>query len=106
MVYQAQIYEAVPSLWERGTSIYILFKERRSCGGDKIMATLTEWSTFIDTHKNFAMALIFVFAGIYMSVVPGIKDGIANQWIGSAMTVAGVYIGHRYEASKNKKPSA
>jgi hypothetical protein len=64
------------------------------------MVNLTELATFIDSIKNVMFALIFVVAGFYVTVVPGVAENFAGQWVGAAMTVAGVYIGTRIEKGK------
>jgi hypothetical protein len=59
-------------------------------------------ATFIDSIKNVLFAILFVLAGFYVTVVPGIVPEYAGQWVGAAMTVAGVYIGSRIEKGKTQ----
>ena len=66
------------------------------------MATLADVATFIDSIKNVLFALIFVLVGFYVTVVPGISENYAGQWLGAAMMVAGVYIGQRAEKGKQE----
>jgi hypothetical protein len=63
---------------------------------------LTDWATFIDSIKNVVFALIFVIAGFYVTVTPGISENFAGQWVGAAMMAAGVYIGQRAEKGKQE----
>jgi hypothetical protein len=62
--------------------------------------SLADLATFIDSVKNVVFALIFVFAGFYVTVTPGVTTEYAGQWVGAAMTVAGFYIGTRAEKGK------
>lgn len=61
---------------------------------------LSEWATFIDSVKNVFFAFLFVIIGFYVTITPGISPEHSGQWIGAAMTVAGVYIGTRIEKGK------
>jgi len=61
---------------------------------------LTDLATFIDNIKNVVFAMIFVLAGFYVTITPGIAPEYAGQWVGAAMTVGGVYIGTRIEKGK------
>jgi hypothetical protein len=63
---------------------------------------LTDLSAFIDNIKNVFFALIFVLCGFYVTVTPGIEPGMAGQWLGAAMLVAGVYVGTRSEKGKSE----
>ena len=62
--------------------------------------TLTDLATFIDSIKNVLFAMMFVLIGFYVTIHPGITPEYAGQWVGAAMTVAGVYIGQRVEKAK------
>lgn len=66
------------------------------------MVDLTELATFIDSIKNVMFAAMFVMAGFYVTIVPGIAPEYAGQWVGAAMMAAGVYIGTRVEKGKNE----
>jgi hypothetical protein len=63
---------------------------------------LTGVAAFIDSIKNVMFALIFVLCGFYVTVTPGIEAGMAGQWLGAAMLVAGVYVGTRSEKGKQE----
>ncbi len=62
---------------------------------------LKDLSDFIDAQKNLLIALLMIFAGLWVTVHPNITPEYAGQWVGSAMTAAGVYIGHRIESGKS-----
>jgi len=62
--------------------------------------TLADLATFIDSIKNVFFAMVFVLAGFYVTMTPGVPPEYAGQWVGAAMTVGGVYIGTRIEKGK------
>lgn len=64
------------------------------------VTTLEALANFIDSIKNVMFALLFVVAGFYVTVTPGISENFAGQWVGAAMMAAGVYIGQRTEKGK------
>jgi hypothetical protein len=66
------------------------------------LPSLENLATFIDSIKNVAFALMFVLAGFYVTVTPGVVTEYAGQWVGAAMTVAGFYIGARSEKGKTQ----
>jgi hypothetical protein len=66
------------------------------------MTTLQDLATFIDSVKNVLFAMMFVMAGFYVTIVPGIAPEYAGQWVGAAMMAAGVYIGQRTEKGKQE----
>jgi hypothetical protein len=66
------------------------------------MATLQDMATFIDSIKNVLFAMMFVVAGFYVTISPGIAPEYAGQWVGAAMMAAGVYIGQRVEKGKQE----
>jgi hypothetical protein len=63
-------------------------------------ACLEDFAKFIDSIKNVMFAVMFVLIGFYVTIHPGITPEYAGQWVGAAMTVAGVYIGQRVEKNK------
>jgi hypothetical protein len=63
---------------------------------------LQDLATFIDSIKNVLFAMMFVVAGFYVTIHPGITPEYAGQWVGAAMMAAGVYIGQRAEKGKQE----
>lgn len=63
---------------------------------------LADVASFIESIKNVFFALVFVIAGFYVTVMPGIPEQYAGQWVGAAMMAAGVYIGTRSEKGKSQ----
>jgi len=62
--------------------------------------SLKEVSEFIDAQKNLGVSLLLIFIGFYVTVTPSIPEQYGGQWMGAAMTAAGIYIGHRIEGAK------
>ena len=60
---------------------------------------LKDLSEFINEQKNFLITTIAILMGAACTFFP-VQSEYGGQWVGMAISIAGLYTGHRIEAGK------